>query len=462
MARTQHDGSRASSMGITPRFALSMTVLLAVVMGGAGVVLYKSSLALARSLQEETLKGTVLLTEERPKWKRHGQTVRRNPQTGVESWEVRYGPREDKVGWIYQVRRSVEEEVPSERLYVPNTVDRGGEGFLGLIFAMTLLVILLGAGVAAWVARKVSGPIVDIIDDIRQISRGDIRSLGHVRGPREIELLGRAIDRMTSDLENAQEAELELSVREREMELAGGVREALLPVTTPLIEGYDVGSSHLSSSRFGGDFHDYVELEDGRVGLLVCDVAGQGVPAALVGATARSYLRAQLLQGGDVAEALARVNRELARDVRRGMFVTALYVLVDPRAGTASIACAGHKIPLIRYTAADQKLRLVHPEGIALGFDEGPVFERALDVQDLALAPGDRLVLCNSGPVKVVNEAGEELGEKPFYGQVMRHAGLPTPKFLKGLRRGIETYAGEAGFPVDISLVTIRRREESA
>ena len=77
MARTQHDGSRASSMGITPRFALSMTVLLAVVMGGAGVVLYKSSLALARSLQEETLKGTVLLTEERPKWKRHGQTVRR-------------------------------------------------------------------------------------------------------------------------------------------------------------------------------------------------------------------------------------------------------------------------------------------------------------------------------------------------------------------------------------------------
>ncbi|MFT5688938.1 MAG: sigma-B regulation protein RsbU (phosphoserine phosphatase), partial [Planctomycetota bacterium] len=291
---------------------------------------------------------------------------------------------------------------------------------------------------------------------------GDLSHRTEETGGGEVELLARSIDRMTSDLEGAQEAELQLSMREREMEVAGGVREALLPMTTPLLEGYDIGGTHISApDGIGGDFHDFIELPDGRVGLLVCDVSGQGVPAALVGATARSYLRTELARGGDPVKAFQLVNKWLSDDVRRGMYVTALYALVDGREGVASVLCAGHKVPLMRYTAEDSKLRVVHPEGIALGFDRGPVFDRRLEQQHVPLLPGDRLLLANSAPLRIENEEGVELGEKGFFQRVLLHSKEDTAVFLRSLKRDLATYAAEGSVPFDVSLVTLSRAEQS-
>jgi sigma-B regulation protein RsbU (phosphoserine phosphatase) len=371
---------------------------------------------------------------------------------------VRYGNRLEREGVLYQYRPDPRGEAELKFLVPSHSPEKD---LLGLIAGLTVLIVLVGAGVSMWASRQVVRPVNDLIDEIRQISRGNLRSLSWVSGAREIVLLARSIDRMTRDLESAQESEMELQIREREMELAGGVRETLLPVTTPLVQGYDVGSAHISSERFGGDFHDYIELSDGRLGMLVCDVAGTGVPAALVGATARSYLRSTLLEGGDVAKAFHRVNGELVRDVRRGMFVSALYVLLDPDSATCQVACAGHKMPLVRYTAADGKLRLVHPEGIAIAFDRGPVFERALQVEAIDLEPGDRLLLSNSGPVNLESPDGQELGERNFYRMVLQHAAGETGGFLRGLKRDLEAFSGGQGFPVDVSLVTIQRESRS-
>jgi hypothetical protein len=122
-----------------------------------------------------------------------------------------------------------------------------------------------------------------------------------------------------------------------------------------------------------------------------------------------------------------------------------------------TVACAGHKVPLLRYTAADENLRLLHPEGIALGFDKGPVFDRRLEVEEIEMSVGDRLLLVNSGPVLVANADGVELGEKAFYANVMRRAKLDTPKFLKGVRNVLLEWAGTDGPNVDVSLVTVSR-----
>ena len=185
---------------------------------------------------------------------------------------------------------------------------------------------------------------------------------------------------------------------------------------------------------------------------------GEGVPAALIGATARAFLRAALSQGGDVGDAFRAVNRELVRDVRRGMYVTALYALINPKTSRVTVACAGHKVPLLRYTAADEKLRLLQPDGIALGFDKGPVFDRRLEVEEVEMGVGDRLLLANSGPVLLANPDGVELGEKAFYANVMRRAKDKTPKFLKGVRNMLTEWAG-GGPNLDVSLVTVSREE---
>ncbi len=482
MARTKKPSELSlSGPSLASRFALTMTIALAVVMVAAGAFLYSRVVSAAESVQENTfieatrLQGPLLrqmkidMQDEINKkvFGREPESRERieNPvkiegsksetydEGAVKRYEVMYGPGNKTRGYMYLYK---DVDVP---LFVPvNAKDRAGEGLLPLILGVTLFVILAGAIVAYTVGSAAARPLELIVNDIATISRGDLRHRTRVRAGGEIMLLAKSIDRMAGNLEQAQAAQIELSVREREIGLAGEVREALLPETTPQVAGYDLGALHVDSPTPGGDFHEFLELEDGKVGLLVCDVSGRGIPGAMIGAIARSYLRVELSRaGGDVAAALVRVNADLARDVRRGMYVTAMYVLVDPKQGIATVACAGHKMPLIRYAAADKKIRLVQPEGIALGFDKGPVFTRTLQVQKIPIDPGDRIVIANTGPVGVKNEAGEELGEKAFYRHVLQHANMPTDAMLEKLKDELQRFAGRVPFPNDISIVSLRR-----
>ena len=389
--------------------------------------------------------------QENPLWQTTSDAAQSTGAGDVKIAKVTYG-KEKLPGVVYQFGRDT-----TTNLVVPDTADVAGRGLLGLIVSSTLLVMLVAVVVAAWVGRQVGAPIEEIVGDIRQISTGDLEHRTRVKAGGEVALLARTIDRMARSLGDAQETELELQMREREVALATEVRESLLADTLPKIPGYELGVMHLVSEEMGGDFHDFIQIGDGRVGLLVCDVSGQGVPGTLVGATARAYLRAELSRGGDVRQALLSVNRYLAHDVRRGMYVTALYALVDPKRATASVVCAGHKIPLVRFSGADGKVRLVQPEGIALAFDKGPIFDRALQVQEVPLREGDRLVLANTGVVEIVDPAGKELGEKDFYAKVMRHAASSRAEFLESMRGVLLGYAGGEALPRDISLITIAR-----
>ncbi len=452
---------RVTGMGLRKRFVVSMTVALTLVMFVAAGLLYTGANRVQETIERDTVTEAVKVSYRKPNTNRVGQTVTKH-ESGVVIYPVTYGPNQSIHGTQYEYDGG---DVTSEtyKFLVPASAEEGGEALLTIIAIVMVLVILVGAAVAFFVSGQVTRPVHVLIDDVRQISHGHLNRRMHVSGGGEIELLARSIERMTRDLQSAQDAEFELSRREREMSIASDIREALLPMTTPMMRGYDVAAVHISSPTIGGDFHDYIEMEDGRVGLLVSDVSGQGMPAALIGATARSYLRTELQHIGAglgtevVAKAVRRVNHWLSRDLKRGVYVSALYALVDPRLGRATVACAGHKIPLLRYSADDGQLRTVHPEGIALGLDKGPVFDRALEVQEVPIEVGDRLFLCNSGPVKIVNRDGRELGEKAFYARVLKHQALESHTFLKALRSDLELYAGEDEIPQEISLVTISR-----
>lgn len=458
MGRAQKDSDlRVKGIGLAPRFALTMSLALFVVLLLAVFVLYRSLTTIAESIHEDQIERTVLVTHAAPYYEQQGESMRKDAATGVEKYEVLYGDKLDGEATLFQYRPNPESEEEPTRLLVPKGTTKLGSKVLGLLVGILIAVLVMAAGVSVFVAVQVTQPIHKIVRVVRLIAKGELNHRAHVGGGGEIDLLARSIDRMTKELKGAQDAELELSIREREMGLASEVREALLPMGTPEIAGYDLGSAHFGSTKPGGDFHDFVELGDGKLGVLVCDVSGQGVPAALIGATARSYLRTELQRGDDVEEALKRVNRELVRDVRRGMFVTALYAVLDAREHTLSVTCAGHKVPLLRVCKADESLRSLHPEGIALGLDKGPVFDRTLATVTAPMDPGDRILLSTSGTLVVADPDGEELGEKRFFSIVKHHAGLPTPKFLKGVRMNMEKYAGGEGFPADISLVTILR-----
>jgi len=481
MAAKKGAEHRFSGTGLGARFSLTMSAVLAVVMLAAGAFLYDRMVDAAQGVQESSfveavkLRGDPMDTIFQPIL---GSKVEHFEGDKIERIDVVLS-KDSRRGWLYRAA-DVERFRTNDpkryqnnpdydhgysdgfkdghQLFVPDALrERAGEGLLPLILGVTLAVILVGAFVAWFIGGTVSHPLALIVEDIAQIARGNLRHRTRVRSGGEIQLLARSIDRMAVELETAQGAALDQSQRERELALAGDVREALLPQSTPQVPGCQIAALHVDSPSPGGDFHDFIEYANGRIGVLVCDVSGRGVPGAMIGAVARSYLRAELSHSDDVAQAFALVNRALARDLRRGMFVSALFVLFDPREGIATVACAGHKLALVRYTAEDKKIRVVHPEGIALGFDKGPVFERALKPQKVPFEKGDRIVLSTTGAVQVVNGAGEELGEKGFFRLVLQCASRPTPAMLDALRQALEAHADGTPFPNDISTVAISR-----
>ncbi len=446
-------------MSLRAQFAIAMSIALAVVVPMANYAIYQSANKALREGQRASLRDAAYATaveKEAGRDPKVGTSVVRDGHVVRSAAE--FGPAEARVeGFAYRVTKDpAGTDFIGDTLLVPADSERGGGGLLQLMGWLTLMVIIVGAIVSVVVSGSMTRPLEFLVEDVRHLARGNLAHRTRVRGGGEVASVARAIDRMATELKEAQDAELELSAREREMEVAGEVREALLPQETPQLEGYGLAGLHVESEQSGGTFHDFITCDDGALGVLVCDVSGLGLPGALVGATARSYLRSELARNADVADALKRVNRQVAGDMRRGMYVTALYLRLEPGSNHAQVACAGHKLPLVR-CSTDGSVRLVQPEGIALGFDKGPVFDRALQVQTLELDPGDRLVLSGAVIAGVVNPDGEELGEKAYYSLARKMSKLDAEGMLDALVTAIETYADGEPFPSDLSIAAVAR-----
>jgi len=457
---TNENDIRVGGMKLGARFALTTSAVVVVVMGIAGYLLYNAATQATQNARSSVIEDSMNLTAEQADGAWNRQVNRDQLVPGeikhIKNIKVTSGGASTSAD-LYLLK-SIHEEVADMKLLVPTGSGDESEDLFRLIGGIVLVVLIAVALASLLVAKQVSQPLEKLVTDIRQIARGDFNHRTRVKAGGEIALLARTVDRMASSLAEAQEAEIELEMKEREMEVAAEVREALLPQATPKVEGYDLAGEHQGSPEPGGDFYDFVETSAGSIGLLVCGVSGKGVPGALVGATARAYLRTELATcGSDIEGAFKRVNRSLAGDVRRGMFVTALYALLEPTSGTVQLLCAGHEVPLIRHSVADGKMHSYHPDGFALGFDEGPVFNQNLQLTTFTIEPGDRIILANTGPAQVQNEAEETIGEKGFYRLLMRYSDETSGMMLDGVLMGLESFAGEEPYPNDLSLLTIRR-----
>lgn len=454
--------ARSGGMSLANRFALFLGGALAIVLGIALYLLFATTRHLVeqsvdRARDDAARLSALLQPGPDGPGVRFEQESNSGPTFGVNGVRVpvRFteGPAKGEPGHAWLVQ---EDGRPRTVMVAPKVdEDTGPARTLNQLFIVVAVsVLVVGVGVAYAIAAKVAKPIEALADDVRTIARGNLRHRTRAKGGSEIASLASAIDRMAASLADAQEAEIELGMRERERAVALEVQEALLPQRTPRIAGYGIAARHVGAVEPGGDFHDFVEAADGRLIALVADVSGSGVPAALIGSTARAYLRVVLSQG-DLATGLARANREIARDMRRGMAVTVLVAALDPRSGTLEVASAGHKLPAL--VSSGGKLAKVHPEGIALGFDKGPVFERGLSVKRVALAPGDSVVLAGTGVVRVAAPGGEEVGEERYFRLAARNSRGAAEVALDGIFTALETHADGEPFQADVSVVILSR-----
>lgn len=240
--------------------------------------------------------------------------------------------------------------------------------------------------------------------------------------------------------------QLELQIR-----IAREVQLGLLPQAAPEIPGYAVAGLCLPSLQLGGDYFDYLPFAGGRVGFAIADVAGKGVPAALIMATFRALLRAQADAEARLAETAAGVSRLLRGSAATRAFVTCSYAVLDPETGGLAYTNCGHPPPL--HLHADGRSEELANCGPVLGVFPDATFEE----RRTELAPGDRLLFYTDGLVEARNPAGEELGLERLKREVAARRALDASALTRELVALARGWVGARNLADDLTLIVLDR-----
>jgi len=207
-----------------------------------------------------------------------------------------------------------------------------------------------------------------------------------------------------AQLARQQQAEARQRERlEQEMRVARIIQQTLLPKSLPNLPGWQVAAHWQPARAVGGDFYDFIDFPDGRLGLVTGDVTDKGVPAALVMATTRSILRSASERSSTPGQILAYANELLVSDIPPNMFVTCLYMILDPASRRLTIANAGHNLPIHRRDEVVHDLRVT---GMPLGLMPGMDYEEI----EVTLEHGDNILVYSDGLVEAHNPAKEMFG----------------------------------------------------
>ena len=243
---------------------------------------------------------------------------------------------------------------------------------------------------------------------------------------------------------------------EQELRVARLIQQTLLPKTLPELPGYDVAAYYQPAREVGGDFYDFLDLEDGRMGFVVGDVTDKGVPAALVMATTRTMLRAAAQRLDTPGEVLKRVNDVLVQEIPPNMFVTCLYAILERESGRLIYANAGHDLPYRRRAGRSEGAEELRARGMPLGLMPGMGYEE----KEILLEKGESILFYSDGLVEAHDAHREMFGFPRLQGLVGTHrsGGSSLVSFLLSeLRR----FTGEDWEQEDdITLVTLERSEE--
>jgi serine phosphatase RsbU (regulator of sigma subunit) len=244
---------------------------------------------------------------------------------------------------------------------------------------------------------------------------------------------------------------------ERELLVARAIQQTFMPREIPGLRGWELAADWQPARQVGGDFYDFFDLPDRRLGLVIADVADKGMPAALFMALTRALMRAAALTHASPAEALAQVNDLMVPDAHRGMFVTAVYGVVGLDSGRLVYANAGHLPPLV-WRRARRAVERLNRGGLALGVIEGSrVTEHTID-----LAPGDSLILYTDGVTDALSPNGDMYGTERLPEIVRGSTCSSAQSLLRAIGDSVAAFA--AGMPPadDLTLTVLHRQPHTA
>jgi len=251
-------------------------------------------------------------------------------------------------------------------------------------------------------------------------------------------------------MRHATQSQQRLAAVDSELATARAIQLAALPRRNPELPGLDVAAIYTPASDVAGDFYDFLELDDGSLGIFIADVSGHGVPAALVASMLKIALATQAENASSPARVLANLNTLFCGRLER-QFITAAYVHIDPFAGVITTASAGHPPPILRHGETCDEI-------IAPGVVLGRFRDARYEERSHPFVPGDILVLYTDGVTETANRGAEMWGDERLRATIAANGPESATAVAAKIVAEAETWRGISGPPEDdVTMIVVRR-----
>ena len=323
------------------------------------------------------------------------------------------------------------------------------------VMIMTAMFLIVGA-ISFFLSRMITDPILALMRGAKAIGRVEMEHTVEVKTGDELEVLADSFNTMARNLklhmEDLRCTTAEKERLQKELEIARGIQLRLLPQHPPYIEGMDLAANNIPAQEIGGDFYDYIPISRGSWGLVIADVSGKGMPAAIFMGLSRTIVRASATDNPSPAAAIKQANELICRDSTSGMFVTLFYAILNAKERKLRYVNAGHNPPLlIRNGGEVESLRT---RGIALGVTH------YIDLQEAEriLRPGDTIVFYTDGVTEAINVEEEAFGERRLIEIVRENSNLPARGIIGKVEEAVVAFAGKEPQFDDITLLVLKVR----
>ncbi|MBV8832014.1 MAG: SpoIIE family protein phosphatase [Acidobacteriaceae bacterium] len=237
----------------------------------------------------------------------------------------------------------------------------------------------------------------------------------------------------------------------RELEKAAEIQRRLLPSKPPEIVGFDLAGYNATCLAVGGDYYDFLPYPDGRLGILIGDVSGKGLGAALLMSNVQASVRVLLEEPGPLETQICRLNRSFAANCPGNCFITFFAAVLDVTTGELVHCNAGHNPPLLLH--ADDEVESLGATGFPLGISRNATYE----LNHSRLEPGDTLLLYSDGVTEACSPSDEEFGDRRLIAAIRQNRNRPAVELIRAITSELETFTAGAPAADDITLVALRR-----
>jgi len=285
------------------------------------------------------------------------------------------------------------------------------------------------------------------------ISLGEKRS-GKFYQREDINLLNTLANQGVVAIENALllEEMIEKERMEEELAIAHDLQTSMLPATVPQIKGIEIAAFSVSAREVGGDFYDFIEMGEDKLGIVIGDVTGKSVSGALVMSASRSVFRMLSEEMSDVGEIMNRANLRTKQDIKSGMFVALLYAVLNADGSSLRLCSAGQTQPILLSSETGNAL-LIETVGdtFPLGILEDVDYQETI----LQLVPDDKIIFYTDGIVEAMNDQGEMFGFDRILEVVKNARSVSSDALLKKITDSVDEFTSGASQHDDLTVIVV-------